>query len=236
MPHIDALVRKLRTTGNLSDNDVQAMRRLPVVQRDFAAKQAIFSEGDRPESCSLVVKGLCVRSKVTDEGKRQILSLHMCGEIPDLRTLHLPILDHDLCTQTACTIGFIPHEALRTLTRERPLVADALWREALVDAAVSREWIVNLGRRSAKRRLAHFILEMREKLSFAGLSAEDSFGLPITQTDMADALGLTPVHVNRVLKSLRESGVLDIKRNEVMLSDPEKLAAIGEFNAVYLSA
>jgi CRP-like cAMP-binding protein len=234
MPHIDALVRKLRATGNLSEDDVAAIRRLPIQQKTLPAKSLILAEGDQPNHCTLVIQGFCLRSKTTDDGKRQILSMHMNGDIPDLRSLHLPVMDHDFWTLSESALGIIPHEPLRALTHERPSVADALWREALVDAAICREWIVNIGRRDASARLAHLVLELREKMVAAGLCNDNSFGLPITQQDLADALGITPVHVNRVLQSLRASGALDIKKSQVKLRDPEKLAAISAFSDTYL--
>jgi CRP-like cAMP-binding protein len=234
MPHLEAMIRKLRQNTNLSQDDVDAIRGLPMHHKNLPANSLIVAEGDRPGQCCLIIKGFCARSKTSDEGRRQILSIHITGDIPDLQSLHLHVMDHDVRTLSACTLGFIPHDALRALTRARPVVAEALWRETLMDAAIFREWIVNVGRRSAAQRLAHFVLEVREKMAAAGLCTDHSFELPMTQLDLADALGLTPVHVNRVLQSLRSSGMLDIKRSEVRLGDPVKLKSLGGFDGMYL--
>jgi CRP-like cAMP-binding protein len=143
-------------------------------------------------------------------------------------------MDHDFRTLSACTVGFISHESLRALTRSRPLVAEALWRETLVDGALFREWVVNVGRRQAGPRLAHLIMEMRQRLAAIGRCGNGHYELPMTQTDLADALGLTPVHVNRVLQVLRGEGMMDIRKNVVTLGDAEKLMKIADFDDLYL--
>ncbi|HKS65461.1 MAG TPA: Crp/Fnr family transcriptional regulator [Xanthobacteraceae bacterium] len=236
MSHLDAMIRKLRKDTRLDEDDLAAIRAMPIHIRDLAANATIVREGDRPDQCCLMVEGFAVRSKMTDQGKRQILSIHIPGDIPDLQSLHLHVMDHDFRTLSECTVGFISHEALRHVTRKRPAVAEALWRETLIDAAMFREWIVNVGRRTAPQRLAHLLLEIRERLKVVGLCPDRHYELPMTQIDIADALGLTPVHVNRVLKELRTAGLLEMKRWEVTLGDPARLTAFGDFNPMYLHA
>src|SRR3954468_8873194 len=234
MEPLETLVRRLRLTTQLDAEDVQAIEKLPVHIKTFPSQSAIVMEGDRPAQCALIVKGFACRCKTTDTGKRQILSIHIAGDIPDLQSLHLHVMDHDFKTLSACTVAFIVHENLRALTRSRPLVAEALWRETLVDAAIFREWIVNVGRRQAPQRLAHLILEMRQRLAAIGRVGDGHYELPMTQNDLADALGLTSVHVNRVLQALRADGLMDIRRNVVTLGDAEKLMEIGDFDDLYL--
>jgi len=234
MPHLEAVIRRLRNDTKLDDHDIDAIRALPIHVKPIPAHTSIVLEGDRPSHCCLIISGFSVRSKTTDQGKRQILSIHIPGDIPDLQSLHLQVMDHDIRTLSQCTIGLIPHEALRSLTRSRPLIAEALWRETLIDAAIFREWIVNVGRRSAEQRLAHLALEMQARLTVVGMAGSDTYQLPMTQGDLADALGLTPVHVNRVMKSLRAHRLLDVKRSTVTLSDVNRLMALGDFNSTYL--
>jgi len=234
MSHLDAMIRKLRNDTDLDDDDIQAIRALPIHVKKFPAHASIVNEGDRPTQSCLMIEGYSTRSKTTDHGKRQILSVHIPGDIPDLQSLYLHVMDHDFGTLSACTVGFIPHEALRALTRSRPLVAEAMWRDTLVDAAIFREWIVNVGRRPAGARLAHFIMEMRERLAMIGRPANGEYELPMTQADLADALGLTPVHVNRVVQALRAGGVMDMRRQIVTVGDAEKLIEIGDFSSLYL--
>jgi CRP-like cAMP-binding protein len=236
LPHLDTMIRKLRNNTNLDQDDIEAIRALPLQIKNLPANTNIVKEGDRPTHCCLIITGFGVRSKVTDGGKRQIVSVDVTGDIPDLQSLHLHVMDHDFRTLSDCTLGIIPHEPFRALIRARPIVAEAFWRETLVDAAIFREWIVNVGRRSAPQRLTHFMLEIKERMRAVGVATGSTFALPMTQSDLADALGLTPVHVNRVLKTLREEGVLEMKKAHVNLGDPDKLASIGDFNGIYLHA
>ena len=232
--HLDTLIRKLRASTNIDANDVAAIQALPVYVKHVSANTPVALEGDRPSTCCLVIEGFTVRSKTTDRGRRQILSVHIPGDIPDLQALHLHVMDHDLKALSDCTLGFIGHDAIRALTRTRAIVAEALWRETLVDAAIFREWIVNVGRRAANQRMAHFILEMRRRLELVGLAQDGEFELPMTQTDLADTLGLTPVHVNRVMKALRTGGLLEFRKYVVRLGDAEALMRLGDFDDLYL--
>jgi CRP-like cAMP-binding protein len=234
MDRFQALIRKLRAGTNIDEADVEAIKTLPIRIADVRAGSALAHEGDRPEHCCLVIDGFAVRSKTTDAGKRQILSVHIPGDIPDLQSLHLNVMDHDLKTLSGCSVGFIPHEPLRTLIRARPMVAEALWRDTLVDAAIFREWIVNVGRRSANQRLAHFLLEMRRRLEVVGLASNGHFQLPMTQLDLADALGLTPVHINRVIQSLRRGNLLELRKYAFTLGDADDLMKLGQFDDRYL--
>jgi CRP-like cAMP-binding protein len=228
------LIRRLRSDTHLTDEDAAAVAALPVSVREVAPDTPIVREGDRPSQCCLIVKGFACRSKVSETGRRQILSFHVPGDIPDLQSLFLRVMDHDLVTVSAATLGFIGHPELSMLIQSRPAVARALWRETLIDAAIFREWIVNLGARAAPARMAHLLAELRERLKAVGLVANDEFHFPVTQSELADALGLTPVHVNRVLQSFRAEGVLDVRNNLVRLTDPERVVADGGFDPAYL--
>ena len=234
MTHLSTFVVKLRTTTKLDEHDIAAIEALPIHVKELAAHTPIVVEGERPTQCCLMIKGFSARSRATDDGNRQILSLHIPGDIPDLQSLHLHVMDHDLRTLSDCILGFIAHDALRALTRARPMAAEALWRETLIDAAIFRAWIVNLGRRPAAQRLAHLLLELRRRLELVGLATDDQYELPMTQLDLADALGLTPVHVNRVIRALRSSGLLDVKKFVIKLGDAEKLMALSDFDDLYL--
>jgi CRP-like cAMP-binding protein len=234
MQATERLLRKLQLSTLLDADDVKAIERLPIMVKEVAAHNPIVREGERPVQCCLLIDGFLCRSKTTDAGKRQILSIHITGEIPDLQSLHLHVMDHDLTTLSRCTVGLIPHDALRTLTRERPTVAEALWRETLIDAAVFREWIVNVGRRAAVVRLAHLLAEIGTRLQAMDLAPGDRFELPMTQLDIADALGLTPVHVNRVVQELRREGLLELRKHSVSLPDLPRLKELGDFDDLYL--
>jgi CRP-like cAMP-binding protein len=230
----DALIRKLRINTRLDAEDIAAIERLPFVREELGPGSAIAREGDRPSRCCLVVTGFLYRAKITEEGKRQILSFHVPGDIPDLQSLHLHVSDHDLVALDEATVGFIQHEAMHGITRARPAVTAALWRETLVDAAMFREWIVNVSRRSAAARMAHLLLELARRLDAIGLVRDGAYYLPLTQVHLADALGLTSVHVNRVLQELRKDGVLELKDRVLRFGDVARLQSIGAFDPLYL--
>jgi CRP-like cAMP-binding protein len=174
------LITKLRVSNRLDADDLKAIHELPIDGRSVAARQIVVHDGDRPRHCCLLIDGFMCRSKNTPDGQRQILSLHIAGEIPDLQSLHLKVMDHDLSTLTACQLGFVSHDAMLRLTRERPNVAAALWRETLIDAAIFREWIVNVGRRAALARLAHLISETRTRLKSNRTYIGWQFSIPLS--------------------------------------------------------
>ncbi|MCK1422111.1 Crp/Fnr family transcriptional regulator [Bradyrhizobium sp. 180] len=229
-----ALVQKLSKANRLDQDDVLALEQLSIHSKRVAAQHRFVRDGDRPSESCLIVDGFAFRSKLTPDGQRQILSLHMPGEIPDLQSLHLHVMDHDLTTLTECTLGFIKHDTLRELNQRRPNVAAALWRETLIDSAIFREWIVNVGRRPARVRMAHLLVELYERLELIGRTTKGSFELPITQIELADCLGLSVVHVNRILQQLRHDGLVATERRTFHLLDKAKVEEVGQFEKIYL--
>jgi CRP-like cAMP-binding protein len=229
----DMMVRRLRTNSTISDDDAAAIRALPATVKELPAETAFAREGKRPTHCCVIMRGFAFRSKTTEDGKRQILSFHPAGDMPDLHGLLLNKMDHDLVTLSAAQVGFIEHRHVNQLIESRPTIARALWRETVVDASIFREWIVCLGTK-APARLAHLLAEMRARLTAVGLAADDHFEFPITQTELAEALGISAVHVNRVIQSFRSAGLLTIQRSKVTLNDFEQVMRIGCFNDLYL--
>jgi CRP-like cAMP-binding protein len=148
--------------------------------------------------------------------------------------LYLHVLDHDIWTASPAKLGFIAHASLIPIIRSRPTIAAALWRETLIDAAIFREWIVNVGRRDARSAMAHFLAEQGMRLSSVGIGNLEKFQLPLAQCELGDVLGLTPVHVNRVLQRLRKDNLLDFKKGIVEILDLGRLEEVAEFNALYL--
>jgi CRP-like cAMP-binding protein len=229
-----ALLRRLNIVSGLDDADIAAIRGLPIHVRHWEAGRTIVSDGERPTECCLVIEGFCIRAKTTANGQRQILSIHIPGEIPDLQSLHLHRMDHDLIAVVPSTLGFISHTTMRALTRANPSVAEVLWRDTLIDSAIFREWIVNVGQRPAVNRLAHTVVELRRRLAVIGRKAGDSFEMPLTQEQISEALGITPVHANRIIRQLRDDGIVDISRGRVTVLDEAKLAELAQFDDRYL--
>jgi CRP-like cAMP-binding protein len=207
---------------------------LPLSVQQVGSDQDIVREGDRPSECCLLIEGFACRYKVTEEGKRQIFSFHTPGDIPDLQSLHLKVMDHSLKTLTPCKLAFIPHESIADLTQRWPRLADLLWRDTLIDAAIFREWMIGIGRRSAYTRIAHVLCEVFVRLRAVGLANDYECDFPITQAEIGDALGLSTVHVNRSLQELRANGLIDLRRGSLAILNWAGLKEAGEFDPTYL--
>jgi CRP-like cAMP-binding protein len=232
--HLATLLRKMESTTELSGEERELLLDLPVVTRRFDAHQDMIREGERTRHCCLILEGLACRYKVVGDGERQILSLHIPGDIPDLHSLHIEMMDHSLGTLTPVLAGFISHEAVRRITRSSYRIAEAFWREALIDAAIFREWMVGIGRRSALSRLAHFLCEFITKMQAVGLSDGVTCTLPMTQTEIGDALGLSTVHTNKKLRELRRGRLVEMRGRRLKILDWDGLCQLGEFDPTYL--
>ncbi|WP_345821714.1 Crp/Fnr family transcriptional regulator [Methylobacterium fujisawaense] len=228
------LIRKLESIATLSDTERQAIQGLPVRIHHLNARQDIVRDGDQPTHCCLVLEGWACRYKLFRQGKRQIMSFHIPGDIPDLQSLHVRTMDHSLATLTKAIVAFIPHENLRELTARHPGLAAVFWRDTLIDSGIFREWLVSMGRRSAFEHVAHLFCELYLKLQAVGLAGNFRCPLPMTQTDLADALGLTPVHINRVLKEMRGQTLITLRSNALVIEAWDELLRVSEFDSTYL--
>jgi len=231
---IERILRRLETRGPLPEEDREAVRRLPFVYRTLEPSTYIVREGDPPVHCALLLTGFAYRHKVTGGGGRQILSVHMPGEFLDLQNSFLEIADHNVQALTRADVAIVPVTALRELAFSRPLVGRAMWIDTLIDAAIFREWIVNVGRRDATSRIAHVLCEFSLRLAAAGLGNEYRYEMPMTQEQLADVTGLTAVHVNRVLKELQRQGLIARDKRAVEIVDWDGLSSVGDFSARYL--
>ncbi|WP_408903033.1 Crp/Fnr family transcriptional regulator [Methylobacterium radiotolerans] len=228
------LLRKLGSLTRLSARDKAAVLRLPVHPRVFTAGQDLVSEGDRPTQCWLIVEGWVQRYKILTGGRRQISAFHVAGDMADLPSLHLPVMDHSLGAVTNVAAVAIPHEALRKLLERHPHFNAPFWRDTLVDAAIFREWVANVGRRPAYQRLAHLFCELYLKQASVGLAHDHRCPMPMTQVDLADASGLTSVHINRTLRDLRRDRLIDLKSKLLVIHDWTRLVEAAEFDSTYL--
>jgi CRP-like cAMP-binding protein len=228
------LIRKLESIATLSDEERRAIESLPVRVHHLDARQDIVRDGDQPAHCCLIISGWACRYKLLSEGKRQIFSFHIPGDIPDLQSLHIHTMDHSLATVTKAVVAFIPHESLRARTAKHPKLAALLWRDTLIDAGIFREWMIGMGRRSAFERIAHLFCEMYLKLQSVGLAGDYRCPMPITQVDLADALGLTSVHINRVLKEMRGQTLIALRSSTLVIEAWDELLRVSEFDPTYL--
>lgn len=228
------LFQRLKTTTGADDKDLEALASLPFTLRYHRENETVLRDGETPGECCLIADGFCFRAKTVADGKRQILSIHIPGDLPNLQNLHFATVDHDLVALSDCTLALIGRKALKDLIRERPSVGDLFWRDTLVDAAISREWIVNVGQRSTYNRLAHLIVELRERLRLVGRVIDNTFAIPLTQEQLGEAMGVTSVHTNRILRDLRIDGVLELQRGTVKILNEAKLQELAQFDGRYL--
>lgn len=234
-PILSKMVRKLRTRADLAPSDCAAILELPYVSRTYEAPAYILREGEpSPKHCSFIVSGLAFRQKLTGEGARQIVSIHMTGDFLDLQHLFLNRADHSVQALTRLEAAEIERDALQELVLQRPAIAKAMWVDALVDASIFREWVVNVGRRDSRARVAHLLCEVALRMERAGIAEHHRYELPMTQEQLGDAVGLTPVHVNRTLKSLADDGLIHRDKRHIRFEDWERISKVADFSALYL--
>jgi CRP-like cAMP-binding protein len=202
--------------------------------KDIGADEDIVFDGDRPSHSCAILEGFACRYKLLEDGRRQIMSFHIAGDIVDLHAFLLGEMDHSIGTLTPCKIACIPHAALSDIMERYPRIARALWRDTLIDAGVFREWMVGLGRRSSYERIARLLCEVYLRCEAVGLTNGHSYPFPITQTELGDATGLSLVHVNRTLQELRGDGLITLQARTVTVEDWEGLKRAGEFDPKYL--
>jgi CRP-like cAMP-binding protein len=232
--HDNPLIRKMESVFTLADDERQALEALPMQVMVIKDNQDIVRIGDRPSRSCLILSGFACTYKVTVGGKRQIVSFAIAGDVPDLQSLHLKVLDNSISTISTCRVGFITHQDLREICDRYPRIAAAFWRETLIDASIFREWVMNVGQREAYQRMAHVLCELLVRLRAVGLVEDHVCDLPITQGEFADALGVTNVHVNRVLQQMRADGLIETKGTQVRIPDWDRLKQVGEFDPTYL--
>jgi CRP-like cAMP-binding protein len=228
------IIRKLESIFVLSDEERAAVNALPMQVQDLKADQDIVRVGDRPSRSFALLEGYTHTYKITGEGKRQIMAFHIPGDIPDLQSIHLKVLDNSVATLTRCKVGFIPHEVLRGLCRTYPRINDALWRETLIEGSIFREWMTSIGQREALSRVAHLLCEWVVKLQAIGLVKDFTCDLPITQNELGDALGISTVHINRTLQDLRAEGLIALRGATLTVLDWDGLQRVGDFDPMYL--
>lgn len=194
----------------------------------------IIREQDLTKNCCILLSGFAFRSKVVGNGGRQILSVNIPGEILDLQHAFLGKADHSIQMLTAGDVAFVAADAVHDIAFAHPAVGRAMWLETLAEGSIFREWIANIGRRDARTRVAHLLCEIAVRLHAAGLITGNRYELPMTQEQLGDATGLTPVHVNRTLQKLRSDGLITRDRRAITIEDWKALSGVGDFVSAYL--
>jgi CRP-like cAMP-binding protein len=235
-PDLQRFLDRLTSRSVLSAEEQQAILNLPCRAEHVQANRDFVAMGERVDHACLIAAGMVGRFGQTFEGKRQIMAFHIPGDMADLHSVVQPTAPSALQALSIATILRVPHAALRAITAQYPAIAEALWRDCVVDASILAQWVVNVGRRDARMRLAHLLCESAVRLGVAPADGEILFPFPVTQAQLADATGLTPVHVNRMLQAMRNEGLAEVSTRAVRIPDWDALAAAAEFEPSYLQA
>ena len=233
-PNLQRFLDRLTSRSVLSEEEQGAILDLPAQAAQVPMNRDFVRLDEVVDHACLIVEGIVGRFGQNSEGARQITSLHLGGDMANLHSVVEPRATSALQALSTATILQIPHLALRAVAARYPAIAEALWRDCIVDAAILSQWVVNVGRRDAKTRIAHLLCETAVRYRLEGRSEAIKFDFPLTQIHLADATGLTAVHVNRTLKGLREEGIATLSHRSVHILDWQALVALGEFDANYL--
>ncbi len=230
-----SLVRKLSRFTSLSDEDVDALKSLfGGPRRRCSGREDLLVEGDRPRNVHVVVDGWACRYKYLPDGRRQVISLFLPGDMCEFNACLLRAMDHSIGALTPVTFAELPHDGLSALFESHPRLLKAIWCDTLVGSSIQREWTVNLGQRTAPERLGHLLCEVYVRLGAIGQVTGNSCPFPLTQCDVADAIGVSNVHVNRTLRELRESGLVGLASRRLVVPDIDALMRASLFNPNYL--
>ncbi len=231
---IESLLMKLRQRDEASPEEEKALRDIISGVESVPAKQTLLRRGEPLNRSVLLLEGLMCRHKDLRNGQRQITALHVPGDFLDLHGFTLKQLDHDVMSLSPARVAYAAHADLTRLTERFPHLTRLLWFSTNLDAAMHREWELSLGQRTGVARAAHLFCEIYTRLEIVGRVEGQEFGLPMNQTELGECLGLTVVHTNRVLRDLRELGLVDFSRGHVTIHDIEGLKTIAEYDPTYL--
>ena len=230
----DALIRKLESVGTLTSEQRAAIQSLPIQVASLRKGQDAAVEGEPVTRCVLLLDGFMHRYKALADGRRQIFAFHTPGDMPDLHSLNISHIDHSIAATGDCQVGYIAHPALREAFASAGGLVDVFWRVTLIEGAIFRNWMLSMGRRDAVGRMAHLFCELFARLKAVGLTEGNAFHVPLIQEELADAMGISTVHANRVLQQLRRRGLVIFDTKLVRIPDWAALQAFAEFDPSYL--
>jgi CRP-like cAMP-binding protein len=229
------LVLKLERRDRLSAEERSVLEGVATTIKELPANQDLVREGETLRVSTILLDGWAGRIKTLADGQRSITALHIGGDFIDLHSLLLKPMDHTISALTTCRMAVVPHDHLREITQRHPHLTRMLWLDTLIDAAIHREWLAVLGRLPALGQMAHLLCELYLRLAAVGGAQDGRFVLPLTQSVLADVLGLSPVHVNRTIQDLRRDELVHWAGNVVQIKDWDRLVQIAEFDADYLN-
>jgi CRP-like cAMP-binding protein len=232
---IEALLLNLRSRDVLTAEESTRLREIIVNGRSFMPGEDIVVEGSRPGYSTLMIEGLSARYKDMTDGSRQITALQVPGDFVDLHAFLLKKLDHGIVALSPCRVAFADHSDLKKISETMPHLARLLWLNTIIDAAINREWISSMGRRSKRAHIAHLICELYVRLRTVEQVDNWSFRFPLTQAELADAMGISLVHVNKTLQMLKREDVFTWENRILRIINWDRLQEIAEFDDTYLS-
>ncbi|MFN3878613.1 MAG: Crp/Fnr family transcriptional regulator [Brevundimonas sp.] len=233
-PKITTLVEKLSLRDRISPEEIEALQKALEPPKTVAAGSDIVREHSRPLHSTLLISGFSARYSTLEDGARQITEINVAGDFIDLHSLLMKQMDHGVVALTECVIAEAPHSGLIDITERHPHLTRLLWLDTIIDAAIHRQWLVAMGRRSGLGHIAHLVCELYLRLQAVGQAGEMTFDLPLTQATLGDALGLSTVHVSRLISELRGEGVIHWSGGRIDILDWRRLAEIAEFDPTYL--
>lgn len=231
---IEAHLKRLRARDDISAAEEKAIREIVGETRLVPPNRPIIPAWQPVRESTLLLKGWTARVRNLANGERQFTEINISGDFIDLHSFTLKQLDHEVVALTPCELAPVPHDRLREITAKFPHLARVYWFSTSLDAAIIREWTVSTGRRSAIARVAHLFCELLVRLEIAGCAQDNSYDFPLTQVQIADCVGLTPVHANRTLQELRKRELIELRDRHLRILDLAELQRVGEFDPRYL--
>ncbi|REC94834.1 Crp/Fnr family transcriptional regulator [Kushneria indalinina] len=231
---VDPLINKLQHYTDLGKKELSMLRSLPGRTKRYEKGEYVITEGENPVAVHLMLEGWACRCKMLSDGREQIMGYLIKGDLCDLHVTLLSHMDHSIRTLTPATVAMISEESINQIFEDYPDLARALSWSMTVDEAITRHWILNIGLRTAEARIAHLFCEMILRYQASGLTRDTTIDMPLTQVNLAETLGLTSVHVNRVLQRLRQKNLITLTRKTLTALDFEGLKEVAEFNDIYL--
>ncbi|MFB0613921.1 Crp/Fnr family transcriptional regulator [Aurantiacibacter poecillastricola] len=228
------LLKRLANFSEFTEEEAETIAGLSATAQRLCVGTVLIEEGDRPEDVIYLVEGWAARYKILPDGRRQIVAILIPGDLCDVQVFTLKEMDHSIALLSDAKVARIPKRTMLQTMEDTPRIARAMWWSTLVDEAVLREWLVNMGQRNAFERLAHLFCELWLRLKQVGLTSGHGFHLPLSQEGLADTMGLTPVHINRTLQRMREERLITLRSGELVIEDIERLQKIADFNPNYL--
>jgi CRP-like cAMP-binding protein len=228
------LIRKLENFAELTDEEKRALHDAAGSLRTHSSHDDLIREGEQPNGVAVMVSGFACRHKMLPDGRRQIIGYFLPGDMCDARVFILKKMDHTISTLAPSTVSILSREAVLDITSRYARLTRAFWWNTLVEEAVGRQWLVSVGQRTALERIAHLFCEIFVRLRAVGLTTQDSCELPVTQSELADTVALSTVHVNRTLKELRRAGLVSMSSKSLVIHDLAGLRALAMFDPSYL--